>query len=123
MGLMGELLAQPLWLLAWINWMGVVNLASLAFLRRTEARWTIAAFAASFATMNVLYAIVGYERILGLAHVLFWTPLLAYLLPRLGRHPGNSAYGTWLRVLVATNALSLVVDYVDVLRWVAGRIG
>jgi hypothetical protein len=123
MGLMGELLAQPPWLLAWVNWMGVVNLASLAFLRRTEARWTITAFAASFATMNLLYAVVGYERLLGLAHVLFWTPLLIFVAPRLQRHGSDSAYGLWLRILVATNGLSLVVDYADVIRWFAGRIG
>ena len=115
-----ELLSQPWWLVVWIGGMGAVNMAALAFVGRIEARWTLAAFTAAFVTMNLLHAVVGYVRLLGLAHVLFWTPLLIYLWPRLSSYPSSSAYGLWLRLLFATNAVSLIIDYVDVIRYVFG---
>ncbi len=115
-----DLLSQPGWLIAWIGWMGAVNMAAIAFVGRSEARWTLAAFAAAFVTMNLLHAAAGYVRLLGLAHVLFWTPLLIYLWPRLLHHPSSAPYGFWLRLLFVTNALSLIVDYADVVRYLLG---
>jgi len=123
MDFMRELLGQPWWLVIWIAWMGLVNMAAAAFAGRSEARWTLAAFAAAFVTMNVLYMAFGYVRLLGLGHVLFWTPLLVYLWPRLRRYDASTSFGLWLRVLFATNGLSLVVDYLDVIRYLLGYRG
>jgi len=116
-----ELLAQPIWLVVWIAWMGLVNMASVAFLDRSEARWSLAAFATAFVGMNLIYAAFGYVRLLGLAHVLCWTPLLMYLWPRLPRHPRGSLYRAWLHLIFVTNAISLVIDYLDVARYVLGE--
>lgn len=120
MGLIGEILQEPWWLLIWLGWLGFVNLASVAFWREVEARWVLAAFVGAFLLMTALYEINGYNRFLGLGHIVFWTPLLLYLYQRLGNVIGPRLFETWLRVLLATNGVSLVIDYVDVFRYIMG---
>ncbi len=61
----------------------------------------------------------GFTRILGLGHI-FWIPLLAFLLARVGHIPGNDAYGIWIWSLIVLNSVSLVIDAVDVFRYIAG---
>ena len=73
--------------------------------------------------MWVLYEINGYNRFLGLAHVVFWTPLSIYLYRRLRNLFGPPLFESWIRVLLASIGLSLVIDYVDVLRYIMGDRG
>jgi hypothetical protein len=120
MGLIGELLQQPWWLVIWLAWLAFVNLASVAFWREIEARWVMGAFVGAFLLMTALYELNGFNRFLGLGHIVFWTPLLFYLYQRLTNVIGPRLFETWLRVLLATNGLSLVIDYVDVLRYLMG---
>jgi hypothetical protein len=115
-----HLMQQPLWVQVWVAWMALVNLASACFLRRTEARIVLGAFAGSFVFMNALFALNGFNRLLGLSHAIFWTPLLVYLLRRRSHIESQTPFGRWVRVLIATNALSLVIDYTDVLRYLLG---
>ncbi len=116
-------LGQPLWLLIWMGWMGTVNLTSLLFLGHAAARWVLVAFLCSFVTMVLLFAASGYTRLLGLGHVLFWTPLLVHLWRSGALLDASERVGRWLRVLFATNAASLVIDYVDVARHLLGERG
>jgi hypothetical protein len=120
MELISEILQEPWWLLLWMGWMGFVNIAAVAFWSEREARWVLAAFVAAFVAMQVLYQINGYNRFLGLAHIVFWVPLLIYLYGQLSKVIGPRLFETWLRVLMATNGVSLVIDVVDVLRYLVG---
>jgi hypothetical protein len=116
-----HMLQYPLWLQAWIGWMLIVNSASILFLRHTEARWVLGAWIGSFVFMSALFELNGFNRLLGLSHVLWWTPLLIYLMRRLPGLDGSAAFARWLRTLMVTNALSLVVDYTDVVRYLLGE--
>ncbi len=120
MGLITEILQEPWWLLFWITWLGFVNVASIAFWSEREARWVLAAFAGALITMQALYQINGYNRFLGLAHIIFWLPLLIYLYGQLSRVVGPRLFETWLRVLMASIGVSLVIDIVDLLRYLGG---
>jgi hypothetical protein len=111
---------QPFWLQLWIGWIALVNLASLAFLKRVEARWVLGAFVTSAAVMSVMYAQLGWVRMLGLAHVVVWGPLLVYLLSRWVELPRVGAFAVWIRTLFLTNLASLIVDLVDVVRYALG---
>ncbi len=112
---------QPLWLQIWIGWMVIANVAgSIAFLRRPEAKWVLAAIVAAAIFMEYLYSQFGYQRILGLAHVVFWTPLLVYLWARRSKWDLSRLSGKWLAVLFSTNLTSLVIDYADVARYLMG---
>lgn len=115
-----HLLQQPLWVQVWVAWLGLVNFASVAFLQRKEGRVVLAVFAANMICMSALFALNGFNRLLGLSHVLWWTPLLVYLVLRLKQTSSDSPFDKWMRILVATNALSLVLDYSDVVRFLLG---
>lgn len=120
--LTAAIMMQPLWLQAWIGWLVLVNiLGAVIFVRRPEARWVLIAMAGNAVFMNWLFAEYGYQRILGLAHVVFWTPLLAYLWLRRRQWALQSLGGKWIAVLFATNLVSLVIDYIDVARYLAGE--
>ena len=74
---------------------------------------------ASMMLMTLLTARFGFTRILGLGHIL-WVPMLAFLFTRLGGIPANDAYGIWIRSLFVFNGMSLVIDAVDVMRFMSG---
>ena len=117
-----HILNEPFWLKLWIFWMAFVNSASVFFVRRAEARWVLAAWLASLVTMGWLFDAHGYTRILGLAHLLWWSPLVVYLFRRRASF-GEGVFGGWARWLAITNAVSLAIDAVDVARFALGERG
>lgn len=123
MGMLEHMFREPLWLQAWMAWMAGVNTASVLYLRRVEARWVLGAFIGNAVLMNLIFELYGYNRLLGLAHVIGWTPLLVYLARRWPELPREGGFWIWIRALFATNALSLAVDYVDVARYALGNRG
>ena len=123
LGFNEALLSQPPWLLIWLGWMGAVNLASLAFLGRREARWVLAGFVLGFLLMTALFAWNGYNRLLGLGHVVFWTPVAVMLWRSGAVQEATGGFGYWVRVAFATYVVSLVVAYVDVARYLLGDRG
>lgn len=119
--LMGHIMNQTPILVAWVTWLMIVNTASILFAgRHVEARWILAAWLVNFALMSGLFAAFGFTRILGLSHVLVWTPLLVYLWRRSSGAPAGSAFTTWILALFVSNAVSLLFDYVDVARYLLG---
>ena len=111
------------WVGIWMNWMLIVNAAALLFvIWKVEVRWAIIAMIGNVVLMGWLFDQVGYTRLLGLAHIVFWTPLAIYLWRRLPHVPMNTrfGYGIYLRVLLATVFVSLCFDYVDVARYLLG---
>ncbi len=105
-----------LWLLLLIT----ANLiVPLFFLGRLEAQIVAATLLASVVLMTALTALSGFTRLLGLGHVL-WFPLLWFLWTRLDQIPADMFFGVWLRVVMTLNALSLVIDTADVIRYIAG---
>lgn len=121
--LVAAILLQPIWLQAWVGWMVAVNLlGSLIFLKaRVEAKWVFLAFLAAAFMMEAMYHQYGFQRILGLPHIIFWTPLVIYLWRRqaVWERPGLSP--KWLAVVFVTNVTSLIIDYIDVARYLSGE--
>ncbi len=118
-----DLTAAPQWVQIWVNFMGVVLLASILFVRtRVEARWTLVALALTFPFMMWLYSRFGYQRILGLAHVIFWTPLVIYFWRRRAHwRVRETLGGKWVLLAFSTMCVSLVMDYADVVRYLLGE--
>ena len=94
--------------------------APLFFLQRLEAQAVSAAMMIGAMLMSLLTARFGFSRILGLGHIL-WIPLVGWLAFRLGQIPADDAFGFWIRGVIVVNALSLVIDGVDVIRFAAGE--
>ena len=122
----------PGWVRGWMAWMGVV-LPSAFLLApfRAEARWIVAALLGSQATTIAIGMAFGWSRLWGLAHVLFWTPVVVLLwrrwpslewtpLLRGRRWRLTGALRVWLALVLGTMTVSLVFDHADVLRFVLG---
>lgn len=130
MTLNDHIMAQPLWLQSWVIWMAVINVIAVLFLvgwkdgrpkfGHIEAVIIIACLLVMAPSMDWLFGQVGYVRLLGLVHVVFWTPLVVYLWKRHPLHPHDSVFGIYLRVLMATIVASLIIDYIDVARHLLG---
>lgn len=122
MDMMQDIAREPLWLQAWVYWLMIANTAAILFvIQRPEARWILAAWLANvMIIMPAFYETFGYTRILGVAHIIVWAPLLVYLWDRRERFDTATWAGRYLWVLFATNLASVVIDYVDLARYLSG---
>ncbi len=104
----------------WLVLLLTVNLiVPLFYIDRVEAQVVLAVLVASFVLSTILTARVGFTRLLGLGHIL-WVPLLWFLWTHLDQNPPDDFFGIWIRTLMTLNAMSLVIDAVDVIRYIAG---
>ena len=113
-------LRMPLPIKAWLALLVVANLiAPLFFLHHLESKIVLGTMLVAATTMGLLTGRFGFTRILGLGHF-YWFPMLAWLSTRLGQHELGEPFGVWLIALMVVNAISLVMDVVDVIRYAAG---
>ncbi len=107
----------------WRLWLALLITANLIvpvfFIGHLEAQVVIGALLGSMVLMTILTGLTGFTRLLGLGHI-FWIPLVYFLWTRLPETPVNGGFGTWMRVLITLNAASLVIDAVDVIRYIRG---
>ena len=115
------MLKMPLHWQIWLMLLVTANVVTpFFFLHRLEARVVLGTILASMTLMTLLTARFGFTRIVGLGHIL-WIPMLAFLLTRLGGIPAVDAFGVWIRALFVLNGISLVIDAVDAIRYIAGE--
>ena len=117
---------QPLWVRLWLDWLLFVVIA-LPFALLVWKQSRIVILAAIIADIPAglgtawIYQHMGYVKLLGLAHIFFWTPLAVYLYMQLKR----SDLPQWPRwiimVVLATLVISLAFDYTDALRYILGE--
>lgn len=115
-----EVEKQPLWVQIWLNILGPVNLAAVFFIFKSRLAWIVlGAIVLSFLGIMYLYAEFGYIRLLGLPHIVLWTPMLWYfwkVVPQLE----PSLLKKYLYLVMGVNFISLLFDYVDVARFFLG---
>ena len=110
----------PIHVRLWLMLLIFFNLlVPLFYIHRVEAQVVLGALLASATLMTVLTGLSGFTRLLGLGHI-FWLPLLYFLWNRLGQIPADGLFGVWIRIVIAVNAISLVIDGIEVLRYIAG---
>jgi hypothetical protein len=123
-------LSMKTWVKVWLFALNGIFLAAVAFWSEPAAKATLVGYAASAPLLLVLMLRQrGLTRLLGLAHLIPWVPLLAYLVGRLTSNavgPRISfgdvpALFSYLVVLVAAIAVCLAFDVLDVVRWVRGE--
>ena len=114
------MLKMPLPVRLWLMLLVAANMViPLFFISHLEAQVVLGVFMGSAILMTVLTGLSGFSRLLGLGHIL-WVPLIIFLWTRLDQIPADDFYGVWVRVLMVLNALSLVFDAADVVRYLAG---
>ncbi len=113
-----ELMQQRAWVVIWVSFLLMINIASVGFWNEPLAKVIFVTFMLSAMLMMGLYARFGYEKILGLGHIL-WIPLLAYVLLEISNTQDD--FKAYLIMLSASIAISLVIDIVDVCKYFASR--
>lgn len=124
-----DALLLPQWVQLWINVLGTLPLLIVIVLlfgkqTRRDALVVFILTVGAYGSVLGLHAWLGMVRLLGLGHVIFWTPLLIYLMQRLRNDPPTGMiFRIAMIVLAAVIAVALVFDYYDVLRWTLGERG
>ena len=109
-----ELKQQPIWVSIWLLFLMIVNIASVMFWNELLAKVIFITFMLSAIFMMGLYSRFGFEKILGLGHIL-WIPLLVYVLIEIPAAEG--AFKSYLIILLISITISLVFDIIDVWRY------
>jgi hypothetical protein len=116
------------WMIAWLYWMSfAITVTPLVLIfskaTRIDAVIVFATNMAMFAGMSWIYDQMGYVRLMGIVHVILWTPLFIYLVRRArnGELPLLCRIAMWM--FAATLAVSLVFDYTDTIRYLLGERG
>ncbi|PHR91337.1 MAG: hypothetical protein COA69_12565 [Robiginitomaculum sp.] len=122
-GFMAEIAKGPLWVQYWVNFLGLMLMLSIPFsFVRKEARWVLLSMLIVMPLMMLAYQYWGFEKILGIVHVVIWGPLMVYLWKRRQDwHVRQTISGKWLVVLFCTIAVSLIFDVADVARYLLGH--
>ena len=105
----------------WVGLLVAVNfVAPCFFLAHFEARVVLAASLLSAALQMAIFRFRGFVRLLGLGHLVTWAPMLIWLVGRAGLPGISDEIDYWLVTVLAVDSVSLVIDFVDVVRYVLG---
>lgn len=117
--------AMPLWVQIWVVLILVpVNLASYAFFGEVMGA-LVACLAIGGLVPNLLVAAFerGFSKVMGIAHLAVWGPLLMFLIWLLQSKYPEGAYLNYLWLLLAVNGISLLFDVRNTWRWARGDRG
>jgi hypothetical protein len=126
MTLAQSIATQPLWVQYWL-YILVFSIVALPIAlliwkqTRLTAVITIAASIIAGLGVSWIYDRLGYVKLLGLPHIILWTPLVWYLWQQTKRVDMPIWPRRIMMVIMAMFVLSLVFDYVDVARYVLGE--
>lgn len=117
---------QPGWLQIWLNvlFIGAYVLPLTLFIwRETRVAAVIVLVASGLGgfAVTLMYNQMGYVKLLGLPHVVFWTPVALYLWSRLRGDNLRRWPRRVVQVILLVIVISLAFDYLDVIRWVLGE--
>ncbi len=106
----------------WNLWVGLLVLVNMGgglfFIRTAEGQLALVCMMIAFIIMWGIYVKKGFVRLLGLGHLIAWTPLVVWYTQVVGNTAGWFQY--WLISAITVNGLSLVIDFVDVVRYSLG---
>lgn len=123
-------LALKGWVRAWLFFLNFVLLGSLFFLSDPAGRWILLAYlAAGPLLLGIMHRQRGLTRVLGIAHLVPWTPLTVYLALRLTTArlgPQITAAETpllfaYVLLVLVTVGVCLAFDAYDLARWIRGE--
>ena len=118
----------PTWVQIWLNILllgAFITPISLLIWKQTRITGIITLLASGIASFAIItmYGSLGLVRLLGLPHIILWTPLLIYLIAQ-SRRPDMPSIPKWIiRFISTTIFISLIFDYYDVVRYFLGDSG
>ena len=73
--------------------------------------------------MEYLYQQYGYVRLLGLAHIVFWTPVYAWIFTHRKDYAAYPYFSKFVPFYLVMAGISLTIDVIDLLRYALGETG
>ena len=113
-----ELIQQPVWVPVWVLILAIVNVASVGFWNEPLAKVIFVTFMLSAMLIMGLYSRFGFEKILGMGHIL-WIPLFVYVLMEIPA--ARDIFKGYLIILSIFIVISLVFDIADVWKYFTSR--
>ncbi len=106
----------------WVAWIGLLMAANfllpVIFITTLEGQIVLVTGMISAMIQMGIFHAKGFVRMLGIGHSP-WIPLLLWLWTRLNFDASPFAY--WIVALMVLNTLSLIIDVVDVARYLKGE--
>ena len=105
----------------WVVLLMMVNMiVPLFYVATMEGRVVLGAFLFGALFQVAIFSIKGFVRLLGIGHIA-WVPLVFWLWARIELAPTSGFFTYWLIATILLNSLSLVIDAIDVARYVRGE--
>jgi len=113
---------SPTWVIVWVNFMVAILALAIPFsFSYREATWILLGSVLGMIGTIVAYSLFGFTRLLGLGHIIFWTPTLIYIITVRGwKTYSKTLFSRWLIVAAIVMGVSLMFDVIDLLRWILG---
>lgn len=120
---------EPMWLQVWVMLLVITHLAALFFIAfRQQGQWgfrkepvgILVSFFAAAVLMTWIFAEAGYVRLLGVAHLVFWTPVYIWVAKKRADIGFAGVYGKYIHLYLAVAGISLVIDLIDLVRYLLG---
>lgn len=107
--------------LAWLSVLVITNmLIPLYFIHTLEAKVVLIAIICSITIMTAVFSIKGFVRLLGIGHIP-WIPMIPWLFTRLEHTSFGNLFGYWMVAIIVLNVISLIIDAIDVIRYIRGE--
>jgi len=107
----------------WLIWLamlvGVNAIVPLFLLDHREAQAVLGASMLALVIQLVIFKSKGYVRLLGIGH-LPWVPVVLWLASRMSEIGTETLFGQWVLAVILLDGLSLVIDAIDVGRYING---
>jgi len=108
----------------WVAWVMLLMTANMVvplfFLGTPEGKVVLGAFMVGAVLQMAIFSAKGFVRLLGIGHIA-WVPMLAWLWTRLDHAAAGSFFSYWLLGTIVLVGLSLLIDGVDVVRYLRGE--
>ena len=108
----------------WVGWVMLLMITNMViplfYLGTPEGKVVLGAFVFAALFQTAIFSAKGFVRLLGIGHIA-WIPMVAWLSTRLDLAPAGSFFRYWLLATLAVVSLSLLIDAVDVVRYLRGE--
>jgi hypothetical protein len=105
----------------WVGLQALVNMVGgLIFIRTLEGQMALACLMLSFLIMWGIYVQKGFVRLLGLGHLIAWSPMMVWFGNVIAQGNAEGWFEYWLISVLVINGLSMMIDFVDVVRYSLG---
>ena len=108
----------------WVGWIMLLMMVNMViplfYLGTLEGKVVLGGFVLGALFQGGIFSAKGFVRLLGIGH-LPWVPMVIWLWTRLDVAPASSLFRHWLLATIVLVSISLLIDAVDVIRYLRGE--